>query len=261
MRAAPLHPCASKALEKPNVPQCPDPDLHGPAVPALGVRTPGAAPTCPRDTTTAPYGHRLLLATGAWDGAKVTAGAALAKGPWCTATCFHLPSCSLLGRCRPPAPVASMGTQCRAPHRAAMCTPRGSGEPHAPQSAQLIPAPRRPLLSPHPPGCSYLGLVEDEPDESGDQQGARHGGAGPQLLVKVGERGGLLGQRHRVRVPHGAPASKARWRGAEWGVGRRVPSPRAGRGQGYGVRPGRRTAVAGRLRRRSRCRLFGADGT
>lgn len=261
MRAALLHPRTSKALEKPNLAKCPDPDLHGPAVPALRVPAPDTVPSCPGDATTTPYGHRLLLATGAWDRAKVTAEAALAKGPWCTATCFHLPFCSLLGRCRPPAPVASMGTQHHAPHRAAMCTARGSGEPRAPQSTQRIPPPHGPLFGPHPPGCSYLGLVEDEPDESGNQQGARHGGAGPQLLVKVGERRGLLGQRYRVRVPHGAPREQSEMARGRGGVGRRVPSPRAGRGQGYGVRLGRSTAVAGRLRCRSRCRLFGADGT
>lgn len=55
-------------------------------------------------------------------------------------------------------------------------------------------------------GPAYLGFVEQEPHEGGEQQGGGEWGARPQLLGQGGEGGGrgLLGQGHRVRGAHAA---------------------------------------------------------
>lgn len=194
--------------------------------------------------------------------AKVTAGAGLAQGPRARAVTSPPAPCSGQRWELPgpppvlPAPGGTHGCQPRAPRPAARGT-RGAagGDPSSPGSAGVAPS-----RAPQAPS-SYLGLVEDEPDEGGDQQGPRHGGAGAQLLVKVGERGGLLGQRHRVRVPHGSPpgcSETARGcccRGGPWGPP--LLGPAKVRGRGSGGRPCRSSAVAARLRCRSRCRLLG----
>lgn len=186
------------------------------------------------------------------DLAKVTAGAGLGEGPRCPDTCFHLLPAPSAGRRLLQAPTPGAPSSGKGDTR---------GTPRSPVRAGGGPSPH-PFSASQPGGSrgcgqpqgSYLGLVEDQPDEGGDQQGPGHGGAGTQVLVKVGERGGLLGQRHCVRVPHGGPGRQGRdgegQRRSGGDAGRcRVGSPGLGpaesREPGSGGQPLRSAAVPG----------------
>lgn len=178
------------------------------------------------------------------------------RSPGVLTRAVHLPPVTLwdTGTRRPRGRLG--GHPPRAPHpRAQGMAPGTPRSPGRAGGAPSLPPSRGTAAA----GISYLGLVEDEPDEGGDQQGAGHGGAGPQLLVKVGERGGLLGQRHRVRVPHGGPGGQRRTAGS--GGGRRGaggqrpgcpgPGPAAAGGAGSASEPpvpGVRGRGRGRLR-------------